>query len=492
MDVASGTATIARANINNAMDTISANIQLNDDFIVSDANGSDSDSGQFSLHLSGNISGAGKSLTINGGGAVKLSGANTYSGGTTVNSTFFRFVPGSIGSGPLIISGNNSDICSGNLSLTNNEIFINGDFKSHYGFKTGYGFIRLSKSGIKMLASVDIQGVVTDASGTNTLNALDINLGGINGWGATPTISCTVTMRSDQTMTHDSGWTGGTWPNAFSGAISDGGNGFSLTKAGNATTVMKGTNTYSGDTIISGGGLVVGNNLTFVNSALSTSAGKFGLDTGVTTPTFGGLKGSTDLASTFMYNNDSGNSYSKYGSVTALSLNPLAGHSNTYSGYIADGAAGMKLIKTGAGVQVLAGANTYTGDTTVSNGTLLVNGSVTGTVMVASGGGFGGTGTVYGAVTYSPGAMAVFTHGSPMTITGSLVLNTNVVHLILPELVSAGTYTLATFNPTDSSGEFTRTAVIDSGAAVSAPLIMMGTGIVIMKVPAKGTVITIR
>jgi autotransporter-associated beta strand protein len=90
------------------------------------------------------------------------------------------------------------------------------------------------------------------------------------------------------------------------------------------------------------------------------------LDVGITSPTFGGLSGTSGNLATIISN---------YGSVTNLTLNPAAGSVLTYGGVIADGAAGMTLTKTGAGTQILSGANTYTGTTTVSEGTLVASNS---------------------------------------------------------------------------------------------------------------------
>lgn len=68
------------------------------------------------------------------------------------------------------------------------------------------------------------------------------------------------------------------------------------------------------------------------------------------------------------------------------------------------------VIKTGAGTLTLSGSNSYTGVTTVSAGSLLVNGNnstATGAVTVDSGATLGGSGTIGGATTingtHSPG-----------------------------------------------------------------------------------------
>jgi autotransporter-associated beta strand protein len=105
----------------------------------------------------------------------------------------------------------------------------------------------------------------------------------------------------------------------------------------------------------------VSNNLALQDSALNTSgSGGVVLTSTVTTPTLGGLLGSKNLASVIA---------SGYGSVTALTLNPVAGAADSYSGAIANGAAGMNLVKTGPGTQILAGANSYTGTTMIKAGT---------------------------------------------------------------------------------------------------------------------------
>ncbi len=90
------------------------------------------------------------------------------------------------------------------------------------------------------------------------------------------------------------------------------------------------------------------------------------------------------------------------------------------------------LTKTGAGVLTLSGTNTYSGDTTVRNGTLLVNnaagsGTGSGTVTVVSGATLGGTGTIGGPVTVN-GTLAPGNNGAgTLTISNNLVVNNGAV-----------------------------------------------------------------
>ena len=204
----------------------------------------------------------------------------------------------------------------------------------------------------------------------------------------------------------------------FAGTITDGPtNKVSLVmNSSGRTQTLNGANTYSGSTTITAGTLALGNNLALQNSAIDTSgAGTVSLASGITTPTLGGLSGSKNLSSVITGN---------YSLVTALTLNPGTGQSNTYSGNITNGASGMTLTKSGNGTQILAGTNTYSGATNVTGGTLLANntsGSATGSgnVTVSSGATLGGSGTIGGATTIagtlSPGNGGIGT----LNITGN-------------------------------------------------------------------------
>jgi RHS repeat-associated protein len=80
-----------------------------------------------------------------------------------------------------------------------------------------------------------------------------------------------------------------------------------------------------------------------------------------------------------------------------------------FSGVVADGSGGPgSLVKAGPGTLTLAGANTYSGGTTIHGGLLLVNnttgsGTGTGSVTVNNGARLGGGGRIAGAVTVNSG-----------------------------------------------------------------------------------------
>jgi autotransporter-associated beta strand protein len=141
-----------------------------------------------------------------------------------------------------------------------------------------------------------------------------------------------------------------------------------LLKDGTGNLTLDAANTFTGSTRVfnSTGTLTLSNALALQNSPLDTASSIAGtiILSGVTSPTFGGLTGNKQLST--MFNSTTGN----YGSVTNVTLNPGTGASYSYSGVLDNGAADMTLTKSGAGTQTLTVANTYTGGTIISGGTL--------------------------------------------------------------------------------------------------------------------------
>ena len=231
----------------------------------------------------------------------------------------------------------------------------------------GYTTTGLSAGTIAIDGTVNAR-ILTFASGTGaiTLTGGTINLGPIfaplNAPGGTAH-SGTILVTNAAGVAIESG---------ISGAQL----GFIKSAVGNVDTVvggpltLSGANTFTGPTINRNGVLVLSNSLALQNSSLHTSSSlagtaTAGLRTTVPSLTLGGLEGAKDLTSIFS------TSTSGYDELETLTLNLSAEGSEVFTGAIADSIAGLDLVKSGTGTQILRGTNTYSGTTTVSGGVLL-------------------------------------------------------------------------------------------------------------------------
>ncbi|MDD5523471.1 MAG: hypothetical protein PHI84_21860, partial [Kiritimatiellae bacterium] len=135
------------------------------------------------------------------------------------------------------------------------------------------------------------------------------------------------------------------------------------------------------------------------------------------------------------------------------------------------GPGGFRKAGTGNGRVVLLGENIYWGSTTISNGDLVVNGSLPqeSSVITTNGGFLGGTGVVNGPVAVFPGSGLVpggTTNGGTLTINNTLTMNSGSIYnwrydATTPGLVvvsnkvtftTGGTNTLRIYDP-DGLGE---------------------------------------
>ncbi|WP_206522855.1 autotransporter-associated beta strand repeat-containing protein, partial [Mesorhizobium sp. M7A.F.Ca.US.006.01.1.1] len=179
-----------------------------------------------------------------------------------------------------------------------------------------------------------------------------------------------------------------------------------LTKLGAGELYVIGANTYAGGTNIEAGRLFLGDGGTLgaPTGSLFIASGAT-LDLGITSQTVGSLSGAGDITSSITM-----------GTPSLLTVDEAT--DTTFSGAIRNGiqvaspgSAGLPAIlvptvvgltKSGTGTLTLSGSNTYTGNTHVAGGTLIINGALSNTqVAVASGAALGGTGTITGTVTVS-------------------------------------------------------------------------------------------
>ncbi len=390
-----------------------------------------------SLTYAGAISGAGDVLQ-QGTGTTILTGNSTYAGGTFITAGTLQ-----------IGAGGTSGSVGGFISNSGALVFERSDFLTFSGAISGTGTVAQSGTGTLALSGANTYGGGTTINAGTLSIAADNNLGTASGsltfnagtllTTAGLTSARAVTVAGSGTI--DNGGNVDTFSGVFSGAGS-------LTATGSGTTILTGTNTYTGGTTINGGALqigaggtagsIVGNvvdnaSLIFNRSDAQTFAGvvsgtgsvtQAGTGTTILTGSNTYSGGTTISAGTLQLGNG-GTSGSVTGNITdnaALVFN--RSDAPTFGGVI--GGSGT-LEQRGPGTLTLTGTNSYGGATTVSAGTLLVNGNqtgATGAVSVASGATLGGIGTTGGNVAVADGGHLQGSQGQSFAM-NTLALNPN-------------------------------------------------------------------
>ncbi|EBO6426758.1 autotransporter outer membrane beta-barrel domain-containing protein [Salmonella enterica] len=327
------------------------------------------------------ISGSGQ-VVKSGDKTLTLSGANSYTGGTTI-------------SGGTLVASNVEALGTGDV--TDNatlELNTGGDFDNAI---SGSG--QVVKSGDKTLTlsgANSYSGATTISGGTLVATNVDALGSG--------------DVTDDATLELN---TGGTFDNAISGSGQ-------VVKSGDETLTLSGTNTYSGGTLISGGTLVasnveaLGTGDVTDNATLALNAG------GDFTNNIGGtgrVEKSGDQTLTLSGSNTyTGGTLISSGTLVATSVDALGTGNVTNNATLALNTGGDfinniggtgRVEKSGDDALTLSGSNTYTGGTLISGGTLVANdvnalgtGDVTdnAALMLNTGGDFinniGGTGRV--------------------------------------------------------------------------------------------------
>lgn len=405
----------------------------------------------YTFQGSGSFAGSG-SLMVKGSGELTINNANTYSGGTIIsNATALLLLKNlsGLGNGPVTFAkaGGTMEIVptGGGSSGINGDIVVADDFTIQFdglGSYSGVFLGNLSGTAGKTLT------LVPDPLNTTTNDRIRI-------YGANTTYNAKLALASLIIFTpyNSSG------SQTYNGVIS--GDGGIMEKG--TITYLNGANTYSGGTFPVSGTIglgidSVGNPVT--SGPVGTGPLFLTVDSTTKTTDSGMILasgGARAVANSIQYPSATNNLTLIIGGTNALTLSgaiTLNGNDDaftnrtyinrtfqvtntaltTFSGVVSDKtngvSAGYGFIKTGNGILALNNTETYTGPTTVSNGTLQVNGqlNVASAVTVATDGILGGTGTVNGPVTVQQGGtLAPGASIGTLAINGGLTLNGNLL-----------------------------------------------------------------
>jgi autotransporter-associated beta strand protein len=380
--------------------TISANTGVTGSQVVIGSSNELILAGSHPITISVPVTGVDKSVSINTD--TVLSGANTYSGGTYINSNFLQLnTIASAGTGAIHLGNGSADAelrLNGTSTNPTNNLIVNADST---GTKT------LTNRGT---ASVTYAGNITADDNLTILGAYDAGRLTVNGTANTIAAGKNVSFSNT-----------GAGINALRDwAIWSGDGSISYTSSSATGFEIRGASTYSaGATLgaMSGTGIVevrtsstgpanAPTNGAFGTGTLSIGATQMRADITAditignavdftNNPTFTTVASEKSLI--FSGNASLGATRTltvETGSTVATAAVELSGE---VSG------SGFGIDKQGAGRLVLSGTNTYSGATTVSAGTLFVTGSLASDVAVNASATLGGGGTV-AAVSFAGGS----------------------------------------------------------------------------------------
>jgi len=449
----------------------------------------------------------GLAITKSGGGNWFLSGANTYTGVTTVNAGILVVTDASAlgasgaGSGSVVNSGGSLSL-SGGITIANEAVTVNGHgvnstgaLRNSAGNNIWAGTVTLGASAgtdpsLTVNAprigsaggNINVSGVIQDGSAANNRVAIrsadsggnpsgSVTFSGANTYtGTTHIVVGALTVSSINSVTTDVGL----------GTVHS-----SSSNLGAPTTVANGTIYFSSGTAVTGRLVYNGTGeTTDRNIVLNGSTSGATLDQS-------GASGHLKFLGTVSAPGSTGDQRK-----TLILQGSTAGTAEI-AGVISDSVLGVagqlstSVTKTGSGTWTLSGANTYTGATTITGGTLSVSSinsvvggtassslgapitQTTGTISMGTGGTTGSTllYTGSGEITDRVINLAGTTGGATLNQSGAglLKLTSNFT------ATGAGTKTLALTGSTAGTGEIAGT-IVDNSAVNKTNLSKQGTG----------------
>ena len=330
------------------------------------------------------VSRTGNTARYTGGAGTQTWGNSTGNVTITLNGLLnagtgtLTFAKGGTGTGTGVVIGANQELV---LNAANAGIAISAPI-----FNNGAGASALTvvgSGGVTLSGANTYTGATTIGSGSLTVS------GGNLGSGAIKVVSgATLNINATQTLSQTVSGGGAINSNASTTLTGDF-SGFTGTYTHNSTTTSS---------VFNAANSASANASYVLASAQGSSQGFITAANGDYTLQLGSLSGVA-------------NSMFRGGNVATGTATLEVGNLGTnteFAGIIANGATKIiALGKVGAGTLTLSGASTFTGATTVSAGSLLVNGSLGNSAVSVTGGTLGGSGAIAGAVavsaTLSPG-----------------------------------------------------------------------------------------